>query len=254
MKLPNPIGTKVGRLLSFFMLYLTEGIPYGFATLALLTQLRRADIPTNELGYFSGMILLPWSFKWIMGPFVDLISFGRLGHRKAWIIFSQILMCITLLVCIPITASVFSQNADYEKAKRELPPIKTQAAKESPSDSNADESKSASKQSDEKQAKDDEPDVSTPEGKLKKDYLDNLEWGLIVLTTVFFIHNWFAATQDVAIDALAINVLKPNERGLANGMMFAGAYTGQALGGSLVLMLIDGVPELDGFRVPFQYS
>jgi MFS family permease len=58
-----------------------------------------------------------------------------------------------------------------------------------------------------------------------------------LFTFLILIHNVFAATQDVAIDALAVSVLKQEERGLANGLMFAGAYLGQAIGGSGVLFL-----------------
>ena len=255
MQLPNPIGTKVGRLFAFFMLYLTEGIPYGFATLALFTQLARVGYSKDELGYFAGMILLPWSFKWIMGPFVDLISFGRIGHRKAWILFSQILMCATLLCCIPITASVFNRNAEYEKAKQLLPKAKVeQTVNDTADDASKKVTTDSSKRTGSESSDSSEPGLSTPAGRLEKEYSDGLAWGLTLLIVVFFIHNWFAATQDVAIDAMAVNVLKPDERGLANGMMFAGAYMGQAVGGSLVLMLIDGVPWLDGLRIPFQYS
>lgn len=57
-------------------------------------------------------------------------------------------------------------------------------------------------------------------------------------TFVILLLNSFAATQDVAIDALAVSVLTEKERGLANGLMFAGAYLGQAIGGSGVLFLI----------------
>jgi len=58
-----------------------------------------------------------------------------------------------------------------------------------------------------------------------------------VFTAVIFVHNMFGATQDVAIDSLAVNVLPENERGMANGFMFSGAYVGQAIGGSGVLFL-----------------
>ena len=54
-------------------------------------------------------------------------------------------------------------------------------------------------------------------------------------------------TQDVAIDALAVSVLKEEERGLANGLMFAGAYLGQAVGGSGVLFLTPVI----GFRATY---
>jgi PAT family beta-lactamase induction signal transducer AmpG len=60
---------------------------------------------------------------------------------------------------------------------------------------------------------------------------------LQLFTAVVLVHNMFGATQDVAIDALAVNVLPEAERGMANGFMFSGAYVGQAIGGSGVLFL-----------------
>ena len=59
-----------------------------------------------------------------------------------------------------------------------------------------------------------------------------------LLTGVLLVHNSFGAMQDVAIDALAVNTLRPDERGVANGVMFAGAAIGMALGGSGVLFLM----------------
>ncbi|HEV8128917.1 MAG TPA: MFS transporter [Candidatus Eisenbacteria bacterium] len=58
-----------------------------------------------------------------------------------------------------------------------------------------------------------------------------------LFTTILLIHNVFSATQDVAIDALAVNTLHANERGLANGLMFGGIYLGNAIGGAGVLLL-----------------
>ena len=60
---------------------------------------------------------------------------------------------------------------------------------------------------------------------------------LNLFTLIVLVHIVFGATQDVAIDALAVNVLPESERGMANGFMFSGAYLGQAVGGSGVLFL-----------------
>lgn len=65
---------------------------------------------------------------------------------------------------------------------------------------------------------------------------------LTLFTAIIFVHNAFAATQDVAIDALAVGVLPEHERGTANGFMFAGASVGQAIGGSGVLFLAAVMP------------
>jgi PAT family beta-lactamase induction signal transducer AmpG len=70
---------------------------------------------------------------------------------------------------------------------------------------------------------------------------------LWLFTTLILILNVFAATQDVAIDALAVNTLRDDERGLANGLMFAGNYIGVAVGGAGVLLLT----PLVGFRTTF---
>lgn len=48
----------------------------------------------------------------------------------------------------------------------------------------------------------------------------NFTTELRLFTFVIMAHNFFCATQDVAIDALACNVLSEQERGLANGLMY----------------------------------
>jgi PAT family beta-lactamase induction signal transducer AmpG len=55
---------------------------------------------------------------------------------------------------------------------------------------------------------------------------------LKLLTMLIMIHNVFAAMQDIAIDALAVQVLPEHERGTASGFMFGASYLGQAVGGS----------------------
>jgi MFS family permease len=72
---------------------------------------------------------------------------------------------------------------------------------------------------------------------------------LWLFTSILFVHNVFAATQDVAIDALAVNVLHDDERGLANGLMFGGQYIGNAVGGAGVLLLT----PLIGFKATFLF-
>ena len=69
---------------------------------------------------------------------------------------------------------------------------------------------------------------------------------LSLFTALIFLHNLFGATQDVAIDALACHVLPEEERGVANGLMFAGAYAGQAIGGSGVLYLRESLNQALG--------
>jgi len=164
----NILGTRCGRLTAFFLLYLTEGIPNGFALLAIVTQMRRQGVSISDTGGFATAFVLPWAFKWVMGPFVDLFYSDRWGRRRLWILVMQVMMCVTLLAAVPF------------------------------------------------------------------DIVTQIKW----LSALIIIHNVFAATQDVAIDALACGTLEEHERGLANGLMFAGSYCGAALGGSGVLFLL----------------
>lgn len=166
--IPNLLATRLGRLTAFFFLYVTEGIPLGFAATAVATQLRRQDVGPAEIGAFVGSFYLPWAFKWAFGPFIDVFSSERLGRRRGWILGTQLMMMLTLLACTGL----------------------------------------------------------------------NLPAQLGVLTGVLLVHNSFGAMQDVAIDALAVSTLHEDERGLANGVMFAGAAIGTAVGGSGVLFMM----------------
>ena len=59
-----------------------------------------------------------------------------------------------------------------------------------------------------------------------------------VLAFVFVV-NLLAATQDVATDGLALDVLHPSERGAANGIQVAGFRVGMIAGGGVLLMLVE---------------
>src|SRR5262245_43592041 len=167
MRLPNPLATRAGRLAAFCLLYLTERVPLGVTATAIATQMRRQGLGPAEIGAFVGSLYLPWAFKWVVGPIVDVFSSDRFGRRRLWIVVAQTAMVATLMATLPV----------------------------------------------------------------------HFTTQIKLFTLLIIIHNIFAATQDVAIDALAVNVLREDERGLANGLMFGGAYLGQAIGGSGVLFL-----------------
>ena len=55
---------------------------------------------------------------------------------------------------------------------------------------------------------------------------------------MILIHTVFNALQDVAVDALAVDLLADNERGRANGLMYASKYFGGMIGGVGMAKLI----------------
>jgi MFS family permease len=56
-----------------------------------------------------------------------------------------------------------------------------------------------------------------------------------LLLVMIVLNNIFCATQDVAIDSLAVHALKENERGRGHGFMFGGQYLGITLGGGAAI-------------------
>jgi len=168
MYAPNLLATKLGRLSTFFFLYVSEGLPQGFAKMALVMEMRKTGMSVEDTTRFTAVVFLPWAWKWVIGPFVDIFHSDKLGRRRAWIVAAQIMMVGSLLLCMPVDFSMH----------------------------------------------------------------------LKLFTILLVMHNIFAATQDVAIDALACETLKEDERGLANGLMFGGAHTGYLIGGAGALALI----------------
>lgn len=180
MRFPDLLATRRGRLAAFFFMYMTEGIPVGFSTVALTTQMHHQGYSATQIGFFSGTVLMPWAWKWAIGPFVDTIYSERHGRRRLWIIATQVAIVLSLLACMGFHMS-------------------TQ---------------------------------------------------LYLFMAMLTVANACAATQDVAIDALAVGTLPENELGLANGFMFAGQSLGIAGGGGLVLVIAE---RLAAYGISFSY-
>ena len=83
------------RLAFLCLLYVGQGIPYGFVTVALAAHLAAGGSTASEIGGVIAMAVLPWSFKWAWGPVVDSGRFAWLGRRRPWLILAQALMIAT---------------------------------------------------------------------------------------------------------------------------------------------------------------
>lgn len=71
---------KRDKYLLLGALYLSQGLPYGFFTLALPIALRQRGIDLATISA-SGVLLLPWALKFLWGPLID-----RFGSRRSWIL------------------------------------------------------------------------------------------------------------------------------------------------------------------------
>ena len=70
-----------------------------------------------------------------------------------------------------------------------------------------------------------------------------------LVARILFVHNIFSSLQDVATDALAVEVLEPDEVAKVNGLMFAAKRVGIIFGGAVLGVLITkiGILKLADF-------
>lgn len=151
------------RLGTLCVLYVAQGIPWGFMATTIPAYLGSQGIDRGTVGIALATTTLPYTFKWVWGPIIDAFTIARFGRRRPWIVFAQLMMAVTVLIIVTI------------------------------------------------------PDLTAD--------LKLLAWMMLV-------HTVFNALQDVAVDALAIDLLDEKERGRANGLMYACKYGGGAIGGA----------------------
>lgn len=82
-------------------LYLAQSIPSYLLIMAVPAALRALGLGLDKVGLLS-VLMLPLILKFAWAPLVDRTRFGRLGHRRGWILMTQ------LCTCAGIAALAFS--------------------------------------------------------------------------------------------------------------------------------------------------
>lgn len=157
------------RLLTLCILYVAQGIPYGFVGITVAAYLTSSGLEAGVIGGFLGMATLPWTFKWIWGPLIDRYGIPSMGRRRPWILLAQAGMIIT----IAIMAFIPSMSED-----------------------------------------------------------------IVLLGWMVLIHNVFNSLQDVAVDALAVDLLREEERGKVSGLMYGSKFLGTVIGGAFLSRIL----------------
>ncbi|UQA58191.1 MFS transporter [Polyangium aurulentum] len=154
------------RFAFFGLLYVAQGIPWGFISKGYTIFLTDQGLSNEALGSVMQVAYLPWSFKILAGPVLDRYRGGRFGRRRPFIVLAEMLMGLPLFTLA----------------------------------------------------------LADPTSQL----------GLV--SAMIFLHNCFAALQDVAVDGLAVDILPANETGRANSIMWAGKTVGVAIGGGSAVL------------------
>lgn len=145
------------RYVTGSMMYFAQGIPQGLLAIAIPAWLASQGASASDIGSYLAVIVLPWAFKLISGPFMDRFEFLPMGQRRPWVIAAQLGLTLSLLLLMLIDNPIEQMN---------------------------------------------------------------------LLMLVGLLINSFAATQDVAVDGMAIDLTPVNEQGRLNAFMSFGKAVG----------------------------
>ena len=79
-----------------FSLYMTQYLGLAFFTEAFIGILRQNGVSLENLGLVY-MLGLFWVVRFLWAPFIDSISFKKLGHYRGWILIFQMFMILVLI-------------------------------------------------------------------------------------------------------------------------------------------------------------
>lgn len=85
------------RYFTFFYLYVMQGIPAGFGLTAVYNYLIGAGLSARTVGTFAAVVGLPWTFQFVWGPLIDKYQYSVIGHRKQWVVLTQVVAAVASL-------------------------------------------------------------------------------------------------------------------------------------------------------------
>jgi PAT family beta-lactamase induction signal transducer AmpG len=141
------------------MMYFAQGIPQGLLGIAIPAWLASEGVGAGDIATYLAVIVLPWAFKLLAGPFMDRFEYPPMGRRRPWVIVAQLGLSVSLL-----SLMLVEQPAE--------------------------------------------------------------QMGLLMIVGALV--NSFAATQDVAVDGMAIDMTPVREQGRLNAFMSFGKAVGWA--------------------------
>jgi len=156
------------------MMYFAQGIPRGLLGIAIPAWLASQGVGAGAIASYLAVVILPWVFKLVTGPFMDRFQYPAMGRRRPWVLGAQLGLTLSFLALML---------------------------------------------------------VEDPAGQM-----GTLIWVGILI-------NVFAATQDVAVDGMAIDLTPVNEQGRLNAFMSFGKAAGWSIAAAVsgVLLVTFGI-------------
>ena len=98
------IDSYRARVLTLCVMYIAQGIPWGFFTVTFVTYLASEGFSAADLAFLLTVGTLPWSLKFLWGPVIDRYQYRPMGRRRPWILIAQSGMTMMLIVMIFIVS------------------------------------------------------------------------------------------------------------------------------------------------------
>jgi PAT family beta-lactamase induction signal transducer AmpG len=99
------------RVLTLCALYVAQGLPWGFITVAFVTYLAAEGSGAGTIAYLLAVGTLPWTFKFCWGPIIDRFQYRQMGRRRPWILFAETGMILTLSLILLIPDPAHNINS-----------------------------------------------------------------------------------------------------------------------------------------------
>jgi PAT family beta-lactamase induction signal transducer AmpG len=157
------------RYVTGAMMYFAQGIPRGLLSIAIPAWLASQDVSAGAIASYLAVVILPWVFKLVTGPFMDRFQYPAMGRRRPWVLGAQLGLSLSLLALML---------------------------------------------------------VDDPANQM----------GTLMLVGILI--NIFAATQDVAVDGMAIDLTPVNEQGRLNAFMSFGKAAGWSIAAAVSGVLL----------------
>jgi len=204
--LKNLEGDKLHVCILLF-LYCLQGIPLGLKSSIPLILTRRS-VPYTEQARFT-IASYPFSMKVLWAPIVDSVFWAKFGRRKSWLVPAQYAIGFTMLVSYNFLDDLLGYTSEPESG-----PSNSTLRALNDTMENLDSN-------------------STLIGDEQLDTEASQSFGIpdvASLTLLYFIMNFLAATQDVAVDGWALTMLKPSNVGYAATCNSVGQQIGWLMG------------------------
>ncbi len=95
--LPSLSENTFLRYFNFIALYFAQGVPEGMLTFGIPAWMAMNGKTPGEVAGFAIVMVLPWSFKFIVAPMMDRYTYLPMGRKRPWILIGQLGLIVGLI-------------------------------------------------------------------------------------------------------------------------------------------------------------